>query len=72
MILKVLILSFVLIGISFLGLGFRALFLRNGRFPQTSIGKNKEMAKLGITCVKHDEIKCWKQSGGSGQGCGCS
>jgi len=72
MILKVLILSVALIGISFIGLGFRALFVRNGRFPQTSIGRNKEMAKLGITCVKHDEFKCWKEGGGGGHGCSCS
>ena len=37
--LKVLILSFILLGIAFLGLAFRALFVRQGRFPQISIGK---------------------------------
>jgi hypothetical protein len=72
MILKVLILSAVLIGIAFVGLASRILFVRQGRFPQTSIGKNKNMAKLGITCAKHDEIKCWKEGRESGQGCGCA
>lgn len=72
MILKVLILSFILIGIAFVGLAFRALFVRGGRFPQTSIGKNRQMAQLGITCVKHDEYKCLKQGGTGGPGCGCS
>ncbi len=71
MILKVLILSVVLVGISFVGLAFRVFFVREGRFPQSAIGKNKGMAKLGITCVKHDEYKCWKNGGASGQGCGC-
>jgi hypothetical protein len=72
MILKVLILSSVLIGIAFIGLAFRILFFRGGRFPQFSIGKNKKMAKLGITCVKHDEYKCWKQGGTDGHGCSCA
>jgi hypothetical protein len=72
MILKVLILSAVLTGIAFVALAFRILFVRQGRFPQTSIGKNREMAKLGITCAKHDEYKCWKDGRAGGQGCGCS
>ncbi|HEC41996.1 MAG TPA: hypothetical protein ENI20_04130 [Bacteroides sp.] len=72
MILKVLILSSILLGLAFVGLAFRVLFVRDGRFPQISIGKNKEMARLGISCVKHDEYKCWKQGGTDGPGCGCS
>jgi hypothetical protein len=68
--LKVLIISVILLGMAFLGLAFRALFVRKGRFPQISIGKNKQMRELGITCVKHDELNCYK-NGGSG-GCGCA
>lgn len=71
MILKVLILSIVLIGIAFVGLAFRILFVREGRFPQISIGKNKEMAKLGISCVKHDEYKCHKNGRTDAHGCDC-
>jgi hypothetical protein len=69
--LKVLIISFILLGVAFLALAFRALFFREGRFPQTSIGKNKQMRELGITCVKHDELKCHKNGGGA-VGCGCA
>lgn len=69
--LKVLIISFVLLGLAFLGLAFRILFVREGRFPQTSIGKNKKMRELGITCVKHDELNC-HNNGGAGNGCGCA
>jgi hypothetical protein len=68
--LKVIIISSILLGIAFLGLAFRILFIREGRFPQTSISKNKQMRELGITCVKHDELKCYKNGGSSG-GCGC-
>jgi hypothetical protein len=68
--LKVLIISIILLGIAFLGLAFRIIFVRGGRFPQTSVGKNKQMRELGITCVKHDELRCHKNLGGNG-GCGC-
>jgi len=68
--LKIIIISSILLGMAFLGLAFRILFVRNGRFPQTSIGKNKQMRELGITCVKHDEMNCFK-NGGEG-GCGCA
>lgn len=71
MIVKVLLLSAVIIGIAFIGLAFRILFVRGGKFPQTSVGRNKEMARLGITCVKHDEYKCWKEGGNGAPGCGC-
>jgi len=69
MFLTVLILSSILLGVAFIGLTFRVLFVKDGRFPETSIGKNKEMQKLGITCAKHDEIHCQKHL--KGGGCGC-
>jgi hypothetical protein len=69
--LKILIISFVLLGFAFVGLAFRILFVRGGRFPQTSVGKNRQMRELGITCVKHDEMECY-QKGGSSAGCGCA
>jgi len=69
--LKVLILAFILVGMAFLGLALRIIFVRGGRFPQISIGKNRQMRELGITCVKHDEIRCHKRGGGNTTGCGC-
>ena len=69
MFLKVLILSSILLGIAFIGLTLRILFVRDGRFPETSIGKNKEMRKLGITCAKHDEMNCHKNHNSGGCGC---
>jgi len=70
MFLKLLLLSFVLLGLAFFGLAFRTLFIRKSGFPEISIGKNKEMQKLGITCAKHDEMRCHKDITGTG-GCGC-
>ena len=43
--------------IAFAGLATQILLKKNGRFPVTSIGHNKNMRKLGITCEKCDEEK---------------
>ena len=53
---KLLLPAILIIGISLIGLATRMLLVKNGRFPQTSIGKNREMRKRGITCVKCDEL----------------
>jgi hypothetical protein len=72
MILKALIISVILLAISFIALAFRILFVREGKFPEGSISKNKEMAKLGITCARHEELKCWNEGKSGDLGCGCS
>lgn len=64
MILKVLIIVVILITLAFLGLGIGIFFSKRKKFPQISIGKNKEMHKLKITCVKHDELKACGIKGG--------
>jgi len=40
--------------ISFVFLGFN-IFFRKKRFPETEIGRNREMRKLGIGCPKSEE-----------------
>jgi len=67
---KILILSVLLIGISFLALGVRIFFVRQGKFPVTSIGKNSEMKKLGISCASQDEFSC-SRTADERTGCGC-
>lgn len=54
-----------------LGMALRILVLKNGKFPEFRVGHNKAMRKKGISCVKHDEIKCFKKL--QNDGCGsCS
>ena len=60
MFIKVLFLVLILVGISFLAIGFN-IFFRKKKFPQTSVGKNKEMRKLGLSCAKSEEIKCRRE-----------
>lgn len=48
---SVLLLSIVLMALVFVFLGIQILFKKNGRFPNSHIGGNKEMAKRGIQCA---------------------
>ncbi len=48
----------ILMGMVFAGLSISIIIKKNGRFPVTSIGRNKEMRKRGITCARHDEMHC--------------
>ncbi|MGQ1890299.1 hypothetical protein ACT29H_07630 [Thermophagus sp. OGC60D27] len=49
--LLLLILSVLLVGLVFILFAVRILLKKNGQFPHTHIGGNKEMAKRGIYCA---------------------
>jgi hypothetical protein len=77
MFLKLLIPAIFLIGVAGIFLGIRMLIQKNGKFPETEVGHNKEMRKRGIICAKAEEIKYRRQidgktihSGGCGS-CSC-
>ncbi len=61
--------AIVLMALILLGLSVSMLLKKNGRFPVTSIGRNKEMRKRGITCVKHDEMLCEGKGKAGGSCC---
>ncbi|OFX83317.1 MAG: hypothetical protein A2W99_12095 [Bacteroidetes bacterium GWF2_33_16] len=60
MFIKLLFLVIGILSIAFVAIGFN-IFFRNKKFPQTSVGKNKDMAKLGLSCAKHEEVKCRRE-----------
>lgn len=70
MLIKVLILSVLMTGFAFLALGIKVFFTRKGKFPETSVGHNKKMQNLGITCAMDDDIRCRRNSDDR-IGCGC-
>lgn len=47
----------IFVGLCVLGLGFNIFFRKNGKFPQTEIGSNEDMRRLGIKCVKEEEME---------------
>lgn len=50
--------AIVLMALVFGGMSISILVKKDGGFPVTSIGRNKEMQKRGITCVRHEEMLC--------------
>jgi len=58
MLLKLLIISAILLIISFAGLGITMLLKKQGKFPDTHISHNKEMRKRGITCAQQNDVGC--------------
>ena len=72
MFLKILIFTLVLLSLSMLGLMLNILVKKKGKFPAYRVGHNKDMHKLGISCVKHDEIRCYNKQVKEGKDCaGC-
>jgi hypothetical protein len=56
-----LLFAIAIFAISFILLSVRIILHKSHRFPETSAGHNKEMRRRGITCPRHDEIKCWSE-----------
>jgi len=57
----------LLIAIAFVGFGI-GIFIK-GKSPETHIGKNAEMKKLGITCAKNDSNLCRGRSKANDNDC---
>ncbi|MFO7862975.1 MAG: hypothetical protein R6U85_03160 [Salinivirgaceae bacterium] len=48
---KLLLISIAMMALVFLALGVRVFFQKNGKFPHTHVGGNKELIKRGIYCA---------------------
>ena len=55
MYLKLFLITLVIVALAFVLLAIRMLIVRGGKFPVTSVGGNKKMRELGITCAKCEE-----------------
>ncbi len=58
MFIKLMLLSFVFVVIALLGLAVKILFSKARRFPETHVGRNKEMARRGIRCAQSIDTGC--------------
>jgi len=58
MFVKLLLISILLLAVSGIFFGIRILVKKNGKFPQTHVGRNKEMRKRGISCAQDTNIGC--------------
>ena len=60
MFIEILIASVIIVLVSFLLLGLNIFFMKR-KFPESSVGHNRDMKKLGIHCVKCEEQKKYRQ-----------
>ena len=68
---SLLLITAILLALCMAGLGIRMLLIKGGRFPETHIGRNKNMKKLGITCAKDESAWCQgRKDAPECQGCG--
>jgi hypothetical protein len=58
---ELILISISFVAIAFLLLGLNIFFRKDGKFPETEVGRNKQMRNLGITCPKCDEIQAWRE-----------
>ena len=52
---KTLLFTLLIIAISVALLAIKVIIKKNGRFPNTHVGGNKEMRKRGIKCVQSQD-----------------
>ena len=61
----------VLVAISVVGLAVGVLV--KGKFPDTHVGRNADMKKMGVTCAKNDSAYCQGRSESDAcRGCSCA
>jgi hypothetical protein len=58
MFLRLLIISIIILVLVMIFLGVRILLKKNGNFPETHAGHNREMQKRGITCSRNTDTGC--------------
>jgi len=58
MFIKLLIISVLLLIVSFIFIGIRIILKNNGRFPETHVSRNREMQRRGITCALDTDVGC--------------
>ena len=52
---KTLLITFLIIAISFALLAITIIIKKNGKFPNTHVGGNREMRRRGIKCVQSQD-----------------
>lgn len=60
---QTLLLSAMILLISFVFLAIKILFLRKGAFPKTHVSQNAALRKKGITCVQAMDLEERKRQG---------
>lgn len=59
---KTLLFTLLIIAISIALLAIKVIIKKNGRFPNTHVGGNKEMRRRGIKCVQSQDRDARRQN----------
>ena len=59
---KILILSILLVGFAFIALATGIILKKDGKFPVSQIGHNKNMRNKGIECPQTQDMKAQRES----------
>jgi hypothetical protein len=51
-VIKLILIAIALVSLAVFGLAIRIVLKKGGNFPETHVGRNKDMKKFGIVCVK--------------------
>ncbi len=55
------IISITVLAIAIFLLAINIIFKKDGEFPETEVGRNKEMKKRGLRCAKGEEKALWRK-----------
>lgn len=58
---QVILITVILLAFLMLLMGIRILLQKNGKFPNSSVEANPALRKMGISCPKAEEIRCFKR-----------
>ncbi|MFA5443913.1 MAG: hypothetical protein WC262_02940 [Bacteroidales bacterium] len=58
----VFLLTLILLALGITGMSIAVIFSKNGRFPDSSIGRNKNMKDRGIMCPNQEERTLLKKN----------
>lgn len=58
----VILFSLLMVALAVFLLSFNVIFRKNGKFPESEIGANKELRKKGLMCAKSEERILWHKN----------
>ena len=56
------LISVGIVGLCVFGLCFNIIFRKDGQFPDSEIGHNKELRKRGVICMREEDERIWGKS----------
>lgn len=65
---ELIIISIAVLAIAILFMSIKVILVKDGEFPSSDIGGNKELTNKGLMCARAEERLLWNKEGGGGCG----